>query len=210
MILTLQKIDNSSFNELIKDATVLEKDGLGVKVFELPNKNILKIFRVKSTFSKYQFIAPCKRFAKNASCLAKLGISTLEVKMLYQLPQKKKTAALYKPLVGKDLKSIAKQEVLSDSLLIQLGEFIAELHNKGIYFRSLHLGNIILTPNNQLGLIDILDMQFHKTSLGNGKRLRNFRHFSRLLEKEPENINSFNTEILRDAYRKASNCNINF
>lgn len=68
---------------------------------------------------------------------------------------------------------------MSDTLVVQLGKFIAELHAKGIYFRSLHLGNIVLTPDGQLGLIDIADMDIYPWKLWFSTRLRSFRHLTR-------------------------------
>jgi hypothetical protein len=59
------------------------------------------------------------------------------------------------------------------------GKFIREPHNKGAYFRSLHLENIILTPENQLGLIDISNLKVHKKILPEKLRIRNFIHMSR-------------------------------
>ena len=68
---------------------------------------------------------------------------------------------LYAPLPGSSLSQLAKQPDFSwTTILPELIGFVRELHRKGIYFRSLHLGNIILTPQGSLGLIDIADMRF--------------------------------------------------
>jgi len=53
---------------------------------------------------------------------------------------------------------------------------------RGIYFRSLHLGNIVLTPEGSLGLIDIADLSFQRRPLSKAKARRNLAHFTRLLE----------------------------
>ena len=56
---------------------------------------------------------------------------------------------------------------------VSLGRDEIDLHEKGIYFRSMHLANVILTPDGTLGLIDISDMKtFHRP-------LRNFKHVLR-------------------------------
>jgi len=60
-----------------------------------------------------------------------------------------------------------------------LGSLIAELHDKGVYFRSLHLGNVVQNEAGQIGLIDISDMTCGDTSLGRLKRARNFQHLFR-------------------------------
>ena len=64
-------------------------------------------------------------------------------------------------------------------LLEQLARFIAELHQAGVYFRSLHLGNVVLTPQGKLGLIDIADLSIQRWPLLGSQRLRNFRHMLR-------------------------------
>ncbi len=53
--------------------------------------------------------------------------------------------------------------------------FVIGLHDKGIYFRSLHLGNVVCTPDGRLGLIDFSDLRIHPWSLGNYLRARNMR-----------------------------------
>ena len=49
------------------------------------------------------------------------------------------------------------------------------LHDEGIYFRSLHLGNVVLTPQGELGLIDIADVRLHRGPLTRFWRKRNLR-----------------------------------
>jgi len=62
-----------------------------------------------------------------------------------------------------------------------LAQFIAQLHEHGIYFRSLHPGNVVLQPDGTFGLIDILDCSFRwfGRPLNRWQRERNFRHFFR-------------------------------
>jgi len=53
--------------------------------------------------------------------------------------------------------------------------FVIGLHDRGVYFRSLHLGNVILTPEGELGLIDFADLRIHPWPLGRYLRSRNMR-----------------------------------
>jgi hypothetical protein len=59
------------------------------------------------------------------------------------------------------------------------GRLLAELHGKGILFRSIHLGNIVKTPTGTLGLIDIADLSCQPCALLRSQRLRNFQHMWR-------------------------------
>ncbi|MFO7753528.1 MAG: hypothetical protein R6V41_10460, partial [Desulfobacteraceae bacterium] len=61
------------------------------------------------------------------------------------------------------------------ALVKQFAAFLADLHAKGIYFRSIHLNNVILTPEGGFGLIDISDLHYWGLPLTISKRVRNFR-----------------------------------
>ncbi|MOA52408.1 hypothetical protein D3C78_1757000 [compost metagenome] len=61
---------------------------------------------------------------------------------------------------------------------------IRSLHQSGIYFRSLHLGNIVVTPEGKLGLIDVADMRFLRSPLSARLVKRNLQHFARYIARE--------------------------
>ncbi len=61
----------------------------------------------------------------------------------------------------------------------QFGELLAKLHASGIYFRSVHLGNVLVQPDGQLGLIDLADMRISHFALSLHKRQRNLKHMRR-------------------------------
>lgn len=89
---------------------------------------------------------------------------------------------IYQPLAGQTVRELLKAKQLSHEMVEKLGMFIAQLHNSGVYFRSLHLGNIVLTPNLQFGLIDIADMKIYRWALFASNRVRNIKHLSRYKE----------------------------
>jgi len=57
---------------------------------------------------------------------------------------------------------------------------VRQLHERGVYFRSLHLGNVVRTPDGRLGLIDISDVRVHRRPLGRLLRARNLRRMQRM------------------------------
>lgn len=185
------KLTDAEFNELIDGAKILEGDSFGPKVYRLTNGHMLKLFRRKRLFSSALLQPYSVRFLDNAKRLQKLGIPTLEPLSAFQLQKPGMTAVLYQPLPGETLKDIylASPECLRDHLP-KLIAFIRKLHTLGIYFRSLHLGNIVLTPNQELGLIDIADLSIQRRALSKAKRKRNLAHFERLL-KTMENAGDF-------------------
>ena len=167
------------------NAVVLEADGLGPKVLRLENGQFLKFFRRKRWLSSALLRPYSRRFADNAERLRALDIATLRIHTLYELPDKSLSAVLYAPLPGTSLTQLATQSEFSwEHILPELIQFVRGLHKKGVYFRSLHLGNIILTPEGSLGLIDIADMRFLGKALPDHMVRRNLAHFSRYLQRE--------------------------
>jgi hypothetical protein len=184
---------------MIDGARVLESDSYGPKVYLLPDGNILKLFRRKRIFSSALFRPYSKRFIDNAVELQKLGVPTLQVLQYYRLPTPGMTAVLYQPLPGQTLRQIANKEGFSwQQSLPDLAGLIRSLHKSGIYFRSLHLGNIVVTPDNRMGLIDVADMRFLQAPLPRHLIKRNLQHFARYIARE--NLNeSFPMQALEQA-----------
>src|SRR3546814_830511 len=116
---------------------------------------MLKIFRVKRVISSARIYSYARRFCRNAARLHRLNIPTVTIKQLYHLTESAGSAVAYTPLPGQTLREIAHDGELDAPLLSRFGAFVAELHDLGIYFRSLHFGNIVLTADHRLGLIDI-------------------------------------------------------
>lgn len=195
----LNKLTDAELTELIVGAKVLEGDSFGPKVYRLSNGHILKLFRRKRFFSSALLQPYSVRFLDNAKRLHKLGIPTLTPLNSFELQAPGMTAVLYQPLPGETLKEIYLEapERLRDHLP-KLIAFIRRLHRQGIYFRSLHLGNIVLTPNQELGLIDIADLSIQRRALSKAKKKRNLAHFERLL-KTLENARDFPFEELSAA-----------
>lgn len=177
------KLSNDMLATLTAGAQVLEEDSLGPKVYRLADGNFLKLFRRKRLISSALFVPYSDRFWRNAVRLKDLGIPTLTPLQLYELENSSLSAVLYSPLNGKTLKDVYLDAPdVFDKHLQSLIDFIRTLHRRGIYFRSLHLGNIVLTPEGTLGLIDIADLSVQRSPLSKAKARRNLVHFSRLLD----------------------------
>lgn len=56
-----------------------------------------------------------------------------------------------------DAARAAAQRCLDRDLLHALEFFLASLHGWGVYFRSLHFGNVIVTEAGAFGLIDVAE-----------------------------------------------------
>lgn len=177
----MQLLSREKYDRWRAGAQVLEQDAYGEKVLRLADGTFLKLFRRKSWLSKTTFYPPAKRFADNADALQKLGIPCPEVIQLYRLSEPYRSVVHYHPLEGKTLRQLLHEQSAFDEreLFARLADFITHLHDCGVYFRSLHMGNIVLTPDDRFGLIDISDMRCLGRPLSRQMRKRNYRHLLR-------------------------------
>lgn len=200
----MKNLTSDEYNTLIKNAKILAEDVFGDKVLLLADNSIIKLFRVKRLITSAWFYSPAKRFSDNAKKLQKLAIPTVSMLQLYNIKGIKRTAVHYQQLDGETVRDYMLSGKTTDSFLRQLGQFIAHLHESGIFFRSAHFGNIIYTPEKQFGLIDISDMKIYKSPLNKNKRLRNLKHIFRLA-KDIQLVK--NSTLIEQSY--LSHCGIN-
>lgn len=185
------KLTHDALQKIIEGARILEQDSFGPKVYQLQSGEILKLFRRKRLFSSALLRPHSQRFCANAVALHKLGIPTIQPLQIYQLEDPIWTAVRYRPLPGKTLSQLLLDaHVPWSNLLPDLARFINRLHESGVYFRSLHLGNIVCTPEDELGLIDIADLQIRRHPLGPHLIRRNREHFEKYLRKEGLSIDA--------------------
>ncbi|MGI9277254.1 MAG: lipopolysaccharide kinase InaA family protein [Endozoicomonas sp.] len=177
----MQQLSSQQYQAMRDGAEVIERDHSGDKVLRLRDRTFLKLFEVKSFFSSALLLPYSVRFARNAERLHRLGVPTVEIKECYRIASIKRTAVHYQPLPGQTLRqALADMGPAQKSELTERNaRFIARLHDLGVYFRSLHMGNILLQPDGTLGLIDVADMRFYRRGLNKTLRLRNFRHMAR-------------------------------
>lgn len=189
-----QLLDRSQFYQMLQGGTVLEQDERGIKVLRLENGDILKVFRVRNRFSVARIYSYARRFCRNAGRLRKAGIPTVHIKQLFHLETPAETAVLYAPLEGVTLRELLRDRSLTTEEAGMLGAFVAKLHRRGVHFRSLHLGNIVLDTQGRLGLIDIADMSIYPWSLWCDTRARSFTH----LHRYPEQIRELGLATWQD------------
>lgn len=175
-------LEPDAFMTLRANARVIEADRYGEKVLLLPDDTYLKLFRRKRLLSSAGLYPYAQRFADNLRALQHRGIPCPELVTLYRIQAMARDVVHYRPLVGTTLRHRLRAPLSLDEanqLRHMLGAFVARLHHLGVYFRSLHLGNVVLTPDGQLGLIDVSDMSTQQRPLGRIKRARNMKHLLR-------------------------------
>ncbi|MCQ4280211.1 toluene tolerance protein, partial [Pseudomonas stutzeri] len=131
---------------------VLERDARGPKVVALDSGTYLKIFYTRRHPLLARIAPYANTFARNVDLLRKHNIPTVEITETFWLNKRiGLTGCIYRPLPGRTLEQIYNRNPESlQAHILEIASFIKGLHRKGIYFRSLHLGNIILTPDSKL------------------------------------------------------------
>ena len=180
----MKSIDQETYRQLVSSATVLERDAHGEKVLALADGNLVKIFRRKRWLSSALLRPYAVRFVGNAAHLARRAIPTVTVLEIGSCRSLGRHLVTYRPLPGETLRHVLSREPAERARLLRLlAAFVALLHQKGVYFRSVHFANIIVLPDReQLGLIDVADLSLRRGPLSRGERLRNFRHLLRYAE----------------------------
>ncbi|SFP65666.1 lipopolysaccharide kinase InaA family protein [Pseudomonas borbori] len=180
----MRTLSTTELDTLLRGAKTIEEDGLGLKVACLANGDFLKLYRRKRLLSSALWSLPARRFANNAKRLQQLGIASPDIEELLLIPERKLNGVRYRPLPGETLRD--RWRTLTDEAReaeVQcFGAFLGHLHQLGVYFRSLHLGNVLYLPDTRFGLIDLSDMQVSGQPLPRWKRKRNVRHLLRYHE----------------------------
>ena len=174
----MKTISHDAWLTLRKDAAPVERDGFGDKVLLCPDGTYIKLFRRKRLLSSAAWSPYAQRFADNAAALQQRGIPCPRVIDVFRIPEIERDAVHYHPLPGDTLRDLLKGE-LNDLergwLREAFNRFVRRLHDLGIYFRSLHLGNVVMLPSGDLGLIDISDIRVHRGPLSMFWRKRNLK-----------------------------------
>jgi tRNA A-37 threonylcarbamoyl transferase component Bud32 len=198
--LTLKSFSFSEYEQLVGKSVVLEQDRRGVKVLETPEGLIVKIFRQKRVLSSALLKPYAIRFVENARSLKMLGIRAVEIQDLYYCKPNKRALVFYQPIPGQTLRTMLQSQANLDDMMKRFIVLLANLHDKGVLFRSIHFNNIIVSDGSGvLGLIDFADMKIGKKSLSRDQRMRNFRHLTRY-EVDQESIKAFGVERFMTLY----------
>ncbi|MFJ2488680.1 O-antigen ligase family protein [Pseudomonas sp. NPDC087639] len=177
----VQKLAVTDLQRLSSDAQVIEEDGLGPKVLRLADGSFLKLFRRRRWYTSGSFNPYSERFAVNSEQLRTMGIPTPKVLDLYRL-EDGSSAVHYAPLSGHTMRQVLQNTTASPvrgALVERFGKFMGQLHDQGVYFRSLHLGNVLVMEDGEFGLIDLADLRIYPSALSLSLRQRNLRHMQR-------------------------------
>ncbi|UFH49732.1 hypothetical protein [Pseudomonas sp. KNUC1026] len=165
----------------IEQGKVIEADGLGAKVVELADGSFVKLFRARGLFTSNSFYPLAQRFADNCFFLNQRGITAPTVLALWDMGAGA-AAVRYRPLPGQTLRQAHTGTADAAGLARAFGAFMAQVHEQGIYFRSMHLGNVLIDEQQRFALIDVADMRLLPSPLRASLRQRNLKHIHRYSE----------------------------
>ena len=181
-MIVIYRLNTHNYEKMKMGAVVIGKDEGDDKVVKLSDGSILKWFKKPSTWFSFAHIFPyALRFLSHVRKLESLGITTVKPITIFRLEKSERLSVQYHPIEGETVRSAFYNGSIADQLVLagNFGAFVARLHHLGIYFRSLHFGNVIVLKNGSFGLIDVSDMKFRQGTLINWHRLRNFKHIAR-------------------------------
>ncbi|NNJ17902.1 polymerase [Pseudomonas putida CSV86] len=180
----MRRLSRKDNERLLGGATIIEEDGLGPKVLRLQDGSFLKLFRRRRWFTSGGLNPYSQRFVSNSQRLGALGFVTPRPLDLH-ITADGSQGVRYQPLPGHTVRQAFDSASSADErkrLGYRLGQFVAQLHGQGVYFRSLHLGNVLLLDDDRFGLIDLADMRILPSPLSHELRQRNLRHMQRYPE----------------------------
>jgi hypothetical protein len=111
-----------------------------------------------------------QRFADNCRRLHERGIPAPQVSDSFRIKESGEHVLIYPLLPGHSLADLAAGSGLP---INDIAHFYVQLHNAGVHFRSIHLGNVLRLEDGRMGVIDVTDCWFYKRPLGMKKRAEN-------------------------------------
>jgi tRNA A-37 threonylcarbamoyl transferase component Bud32 len=197
----MHPISHKEFTALIEGARLIQGSPAEPKVYETPDGRIVKLLRVKRWLSSNLLCPYALRFARNAARLAEVGVPSLHVEQVAKVIPSQRQMVVYARLPGTALRHALRNAEPPDAshLMRSAGEFVANIHHRGVYFRSMHFGNVLVGDDGVFALIDILDLKVFGRPLGMAMRKRNFKHMIRY-DEDRRNLRDHWTAF-REGYR---------
>lgn len=201
-MLQIHPLGRAQLEQVMGRSEIVERDSHGIKVLKLQDGRYLKYFRRKRFFNRELLSPAALRFARHVRRLEKLHIPTMKVVSLHRIIDEPHTVVVYEPMPGDTLRALLARGQADESLMYRVGVFLARLHRQGVFFRSVHPGNIVI-DGPRIGLIDVLDMKVRPWSLSRWARRRNWPHFLRCAEDRPYLTEELISAVLRGYYDAA-------
>ena len=172
---SLRRLSHKEFEELTHGATVVTSDAGGPKLLRRSDGRMVKLFRRRKLISSSLIWPVALRFCRAARRLDALEIPSVAVEAVYRVPTAMRDVVVYREIPGVSLREALCVKGRMDALVEMLAKLLAALHTKGVYFRALHFGNVLVREDGLLALVDVSECRFRRAPLHPELRARNFR-----------------------------------
>jgi tRNA A-37 threonylcarbamoyl transferase component Bud32 len=171
----LPVMSEQAWEETTGDASALARDERGDETLRSADgSTVIKVFRLKRLISSALWRPYALRFVENAAELARRGIAGPDVTGVWRRERVDRHLVTYRWREGRELRG-ALAAADAAPLAADFGRFLALMHERGAHFRTLHLGNVLVTPQG-FSLIDIVDVRCYAGPVPVAKRGHDVRH----------------------------------
>ncbi len=177
----MEKLSRLQFEQLIKGARVLASGSRGPQVYLTVDNKVVKLFRQKGLLTSNRLWPYALRFRRNAERLKALGFHSVTVEKVAQCHALNLHLAVYPLLPGQTIRELAIAP-RTNRALERLPAYLCALHHKGVYYKALHLGQILVQADGSFALIDIHSSKFRATPISVNNRISNFFNTLRYAE----------------------------
>ena len=194
-------LSKSEYEQLYNDCEVLSFRGGKPRSFLTADNRVVKlIYKRRAGLLRWSAFFRARRFKKNVIKLAQLNIASITSIEVCYYPADRCYVAIYPKLVG-----TAVERYLIDNdgkmaeVLINWAEYLAHLHNKGVFFyKDLHFGNMLLDAKEDFILIDIERLRIKNRPLNLKERSHDMEM---LFEQEGQRIENFGKQNFLNVYK---------
>lgn len=179
-----QAITIADYNALVRQSDILLTGKRGPRLLATCDNQLVKLFPARKLMSSNRLIPYAKRFVANAIKLQQRNIVTVQPTRYGKILGTPSYYVQYPKLAGKDMRALI-NEGSQINLLAEIAIFIATLHRLGIFFRGIHLANLLRLENKQIALLDITSVKFKSKPLSLDQRKRNILHLLNNLDDQP-------------------------
>lgn len=172
-------LNEKDYLELTQGAKLVKRTRTKIRLLLSSDHKIIKHIYRRRFFSTSTLWPYAARFIKNAKLLNSKNILVPDIMAVYFYPKLNCDIIIYDYVDGTTLYDIASGDDLS--FLPKLAEYIAMLHQLGIYFKDLHLSNIVLNKGS-FTLLDLESIHCKRRSLTVAQRARNIAYLFSIKE----------------------------
>ena len=163
------------FKGFVKISEVLVQSKMDLLFCAIQRVICLKYGQQNPIFEFILLLSVCQPIHSKCPEALKLGIPTPKISASLFEPITGRRILRYAPLPGLSVRDALHADEASFTWR-DIARFLHSIHEKGVYFRSIHLGNIIDLGHSKFGLIDFTDVTFYRSPIPLKRRAHNI-HF---------------------------------